>query len=60
MCEIYGFSGNRKKELNNDLCKFYSHSDEYPNGWGLALFDEQKIDYDNNKILALYIKAIKI
>ena len=49
MCEIYGFSGNRKKELNNDLSEFYSHSDEHPNGWGLAFFDEQKIDYDNKK-----------
>ncbi len=41
MCEIYGFSGNRKKKLNYDLREFYSHSDEHPNGWGLALFDEQ-------------------
>ena len=44
MCEIYGFSGNRKKELNNDLREFYSHSDEHPNGWGLALFDEQNTE----------------
>ena len=41
--------GQPKKELNNDLREFYSHSDEHPNGWGLALFDEQKIDYDNKK-----------
>ena len=26
MCEIYGFSGNREKELNNDLREFYSHA----------------------------------
>jgi glutamine amidotransferase len=44
MCEIYGFSGNRKKELNNDLREFYSHADEHPNGWGLALFGEHKIE----------------
>ena len=42
MCEIYGFSGNRSRELNNDLREFYSHSAEHPNGWGLALFNEQK------------------
>ncbi len=44
MCEIYGFSGNRSRELNNDLREFYSHSDQHPNGWGLALFDEEKTE----------------
>lgn len=38
MCEIFGFTGNRKTQLNNDLREFYSHSDQHPNGWGLALF----------------------
>ena len=42
MCEIYGFSGNREKELNTDLREFYSHASEHPNGWGLALFGQQK------------------
>ena len=40
MCELYGFSGNRKKELNDDLREFYSHASEHPNGWGLALFGQ--------------------
>ena len=40
MCEIYGFSGNREKELNNDLREFYSHACRHPNGWGLALLDQ--------------------
>ncbi len=44
MCEIYGFSGNRSMELNRDLREFYSHADQHPNGWGLALFDEQKTE----------------
>lgn len=39
MCEIYGFSGKREKELNNDLREFYSHACDHPNGWGLALLD---------------------
>ena len=39
MCEIYGFSGCRKRELNTDLQAFYSNSAEHPNGWGLALLD---------------------
>ena len=42
MCELYGFSGKREKELNSDLNEFYSHALYHPNGWGLALFDEEK------------------
>ena len=44
MCEIYGFSGNRKMKLNKDLREFYSHSADHPNGWGLALLDEEKTE----------------
>lgn len=39
MCEIYGFSGKQKKELNSDLREFYSHACDHPNGWGLAILD---------------------
>ncbi len=38
MCEIFGWSGNRERELNTDLRAFYAHAPEHPNGWGLALF----------------------
>lgn len=40
MCEIYGFSGRREKELNSDLREFFSHACDHPNGWGLALLDQ--------------------
>ena len=40
MCELYGFSGSREKKLNGDLRTFYSHACGHPNGWGLALLDE--------------------
>ena len=40
MCELYGFSGNRKKKLNYDLRVFFSHAYEHPNGWGMALFNK--------------------
>ena len=42
MCEIYGFSGSRVRELNTDLREFYSHACEHPNGWGLALLDQDE------------------
>lgn len=39
MCEIYGFSGKRERELNNGLREFFSHACDHPNGWGLALLN---------------------
>lgn len=42
MCEIYGISGSREKKLNTDLREFYSHANEHPNGWGLALFGQRE------------------
>lgn len=44
MCEIYGFSGSRERGLNHDLYEFYSHADQHPNGWGLALFNGNNFD----------------
>ena len=52
MCEIYGFSGSRKTELNHDLRVFYSHADQHPNGWGLALFDKGTADIRRETIRA--------
>ncbi|MDD6155048.1 MAG: class II glutamine amidotransferase [Eubacteriales bacterium] len=40
MCELYGFSGSKARELNEELREFYSHSTTNPDGWGLAYFNE--------------------
>ena len=37
MCELYGFSGKREKQLNRDLREFFGHSADHPDGWGLVL-----------------------
>ena len=39
MCELFGFSGNTYKEMNDYLDVFYSHSVRHPHGWGLAILD---------------------
>lgn len=36
MCEIFGFSADKKYPVNDYLKIFYSHSDKHPHGWGLA------------------------
>ncbi len=40
MCELFGVTSNHKVNLNEYLKTFISHSDEHPNGWGMAFFDE--------------------
>ena len=40
MCELFGVTSSHKVDLNEYLKTFISHSDEHPNGWGMAFFDE--------------------
>ncbi|MBR2213688.1 MAG: class II glutamine amidotransferase [Eubacterium sp.] len=42
MCELFGVTSNKKVQLNDYLKEFISHSDEHPNGWGMAFFDNAK------------------
>lgn len=42
MCEILGFSGRSPRLLNPELREFYSHSVRHPNGWGLAVLDNNE------------------
>lgn len=63
MCEIYGFSGKLERELNSDLRRFYSHSSEHPNGWGLAIINKYNTDIlkeecraDKSELLAKKLK----
>lgn len=38
MCELLGLSARQKLSANQILRLFYSHGEEHPHGWGLALF----------------------
>lgn len=38
MCELLGFSSQTEKDISAYLKEFFSHSDDHPNGWGLAKF----------------------
>lgn len=46
MCELFGFSGIHKTLLNAELKEFFSHAGCHPNGWGLALLNQ---DYNIEK-----------
>lgn len=43
MCELFGVTAKRKIRGNELLSTFFSHSTEHPNGWGLALLDEEPV-----------------
>lgn len=39
MCELFGFSGRETRDLTRELCAFFSHGAQNPNGWGMARYD---------------------
>ncbi len=60
MCEIFGYSGRRKKKLNADLKEFYSHADMHPNGWGLAIMDDFPYDMEKESVNALKSRRLRL
>ncbi len=59
MCELFGFSGRSPRELNQELKEFYSHSNEHPDGWGLALLDEGEISIEKEPMQASESRYLK-
>ena len=39
MCELFGLSGKKHRTVHEELKEFFSHADENPNGWGIAVLD---------------------
>ncbi|MBQ6813116.1 MAG: class II glutamine amidotransferase [Methanobrevibacter sp.] len=52
MCEIFGFSSSREEELNDYLKTFYSHCEEHPHGWGLAILDSDRFQIRKEPVKA--------
>lgn len=52
MCELFGFSGNKKRDLTTLLTKFFSHAPDNPDGWGIAAFDEGRTFIYKEKVAA--------
>ncbi len=40
MCELFGYCGKYPRYINDELKEFYSHSEQHPDGWGLALMGQ--------------------
>ena len=59
MCELFGITANRKIKINNLLKRFFEHSIEHRNGWGLAMLDDNSISIEKEPVKAsdsLYLK----
>ena len=52
MCEIYAYSGEVNKTFNDELREFFSHSGEHPNGWGLAVEENGRINLEKEAVQA--------
>ena len=52
MCEILGVSFEKEACINDYLKTFYSHSNNHPHGWGLALTDENSINIEKEPVQA--------
>lgn len=42
MCELFGISSKRCIRINDYLNKFYSHCEQHPHGWGLAIMQQNQ------------------
>jgi glutamine amidotransferase len=59
MCELFGFSGTQPEQLNQPLREFFSHSNQHPHGWGLALLHGTEAAIEKEPLQAsksLYLK----
>lgn len=43
MCEIFAISSRQPVHANRWLCEFFSHSVDHPHGWGLAVWDRDRV-----------------
>lgn len=52
MCELFGYEGKKKIELNESLGVFYSHSNNHPHGWGIADMNDGVVNVEKEPVQA--------
>ncbi|MGN1030656.1 MAG: class II glutamine amidotransferase, partial [Butyricicoccaceae bacterium] len=52
MCELFGFSSAEPVAINDWLKEFYTHSDQHPHGWGLALLNGHEASIEKEPVQA--------
>lgn len=59
MCEIFCFNSEKPQEINNCLECFYKHSEEHPDGWGLANMQSDKFVINKEPVKASCSQNLK-
>lgn len=59
MCEIFCFNSKTPKEINTCLQCFYNHSEEHPDGWGLANMQSDNFVIDKEPVKATCSQHLK-
>ena len=59
MCEIFCFNSNKPKQVNECLECFYNHSDEHPDGWGLANMEQNNTMVEKEPVKASCSQHLK-
>lgn len=52
MCQLFGFHSAKRCQINDYLKEFYTHSEEHPHGWGLAVMDGYEINIEKEPMKA--------
>ena len=52
MCEIYAYAGKRAGSFAEELKEFFSHSEEHPNGWGIAVEKDGRMNIEKEPVRA--------
>ena len=52
MCELFGVTANRRVKINDLLKRFFEHSTEHRNGWGLAFLDDNSVSIEKEPVKA--------
>lgn len=59
MCELFGVSSKKDVEINDYLKRFYSHCEEHPHGWGLAIMDKYQSFIEKQPVKASQSEELK-
>ena len=59
MCELFGLSSRKPHTVNQELKEFFSHCDEHPHGWGLALLDHNNLVIEKEPVKANASRYLK-
>ncbi len=66
MCELFSVSLSRKKNISNDLEKFFGHCNKHPHGWGILreedshyIMNKESVKADESKALHNILQTIE-